>query len=581
MAPSPFSLLSASWLPVRRRSGARHHIRPAEIATNFGDDPIVAFAWGRPDFDAASREFMIGLLATAFAPEDGRAFKKYWREPPGAAQLEDAFAPFADAFVLDGEGPRFGQDFDALEDPNYPNGRPLDLLFIDGASDNAITNTNTDFFIKRGRTANLSRAAAAIAVFALQTFCSGNRWLRRSLRGAGAVTTLLIPVESDAPLWRVLWLNTPAPNLQYPPPVETKNKIFPWLAPTITSDGTPPRTVSPAASHVLLTLWATPRRIRLRFQENAEETRCPITGEIDSIKITAFDQAPHGTKYVQFKHPLSPYNLQKKTNDWSALHLRAGKIAYQHWPTLVWGPSDGGEPAAIVPTAKSRLQSLDIDRARLFVFGYSMDDMKAVTLVEATMPFFPSPPSIFEEAIKRFVDAADIVAELTAHAVRRAKGVKKNEKTEKLVILGYDLDANDKTAESSIRAMRNSYNDGDSIAALRESFFARTEQDFYFDLLPTCIEKLQSLEGDPAPTLRALAEKWRVRLKDEAIALFEEAVSFDDLPLKIMERAVPARHDLLGTFLGYGAMGKKLFAALELPPPQPAKKSAKKSGKAA
>ena len=34
-----------------------------------GDDPIVRFAWSRPDFDGASHEFLIGLLATVAAPE--------------------------------------------------------------------------------------------------------------------------------------------------------------------------------------------------------------------------------------------------------------------------------------------------------------------------------------------------------------------------------------------------------------------------------------------------------------------------------------------------------------------------------
>src|SRR5271167_2304397 len=108
MTLSSFSLLSSRWLPVRRLSGVMDRIRPADIASHFDSDPIVAFAWGRPDFDAAAREFMIGLLATAFAPEDGKDFRRFWRSPPDAAQLDEAFAPFADAFVLDGPGPRFG-----------------------------------------------------------------------------------------------------------------------------------------------------------------------------------------------------------------------------------------------------------------------------------------------------------------------------------------------------------------------------------------------------------------------------------------------------------------------------------------
>jgi len=60
-------------------------------------------------------------------------------------------------------------------------------------------------------------------------------------------------------------------------------------------------------------------------------------------------------------------------------------------------------------------------------------------------------------------------------------------------------------------------------------------------------------------------------------------VSFDELPLKIMERAVPARRNLLGAFSGYGGMGKKLFAALDLATPEKPGQKGKpaKKGKAA
>ena len=55
-----FSLLDQPWLPLLRArlaSGARDWLRPADIAADIGDDPIVAIAWGRADFDAATREF--------------------------------------------------------------------------------------------------------------------------------------------------------------------------------------------------------------------------------------------------------------------------------------------------------------------------------------------------------------------------------------------------------------------------------------------------------------------------------------------------------------------------------------------
>jgi CRISPR system Cascade subunit CasA len=557
MVPSPFSLLSTPWLPVRRRSGVKGIVRPAEIASNFDDDPIVAFAWGRPDFDAASREFMIGLLATAFAPEDGRAFKKYWREPPSVAQLDDAFAPFADAFVLDGEGPRFGQDLDALADAEVV---PVASLLIEAPGENTIEE-NKDLFQKRGQVEAFSRAAAAMALFALQTFApSGGAGHRTSLRGGGPLTTLVAPHDDDS-LWRLLWLNTPERNDKYPPARDAKEKIFPWLASTITSDGKPPRLVAPgyetrALAHILQAFWGMPRRIRLVFTQNVSQTPCALTGMIDNFLVTGFRRRRHGVMYhPAFEHDLSPYRLKEKEL-WLPIHPQPGGILYKDWPSVAGVATQSERPAIIVAVASKRLKAIEETAgpvfARLIATGFDMGKATARGFVETEMPlFFPSENyrDEFQHTVLGLVKAADLAASATRLNIRTA-------------LAGDRADSN-----------------AERFAALRESFFIET-QDAFFELLRELNEKLQSLEGDPAPTLRALAEKWRVFLKDKAIALFEEAVSFDDLPLKIMERAVPARRDLIGTFLGYGGMGKKLFAALDLATPQPAKKPAKKSGKA-
>jgi len=63
------------------------------------------------------------------------------------------------------------------------------------------------------------------------------------------------------------------------------------------------------------------------------------------------------------------------------------------------------------------------------------------------------------------------------------------------------------------------------------------------------------------------------------VTMFDEVVSFSDMPERIMERAAPARRNLTGVFLGHGALGKKLFTALELPPPDAGGKRDKKAGK--
>ncbi|MGG2362666.1 type I-E CRISPR-associated protein Cse1/CasA, partial [Salmonella enterica] len=68
---------------------------------------------------------------------------------------------------------------------------------------------NLDHFVRRGRVEVLAPAAAAMALFTLQTFApSGGAGHRTSLRGGGPLTTLVRPGTvaglSDA-LWPLLW----------------------------------------------------------------------------------------------------------------------------------------------------------------------------------------------------------------------------------------------------------------------------------------------------------------------------------------------------------------------------------------
>ncbi len=553
MTSSPLSLLATPWLPIRRRSGAIGRIRPAEITSNFEDDPIIAFAWGRPDFDAASREFMIGLLATALAPSDGNPFSKYWKRPPGVAQLDEAFAPFADAFILDGDGPRFGQDSDALADAEIV---PVASLLIEAPGANTIKE-NKDLFQKRGQVEALSRGAAAMALFALQTFApSGGAGHRTSLRGGGPLTTIVSPGDKDAELWRLLWLNTPGHDDKYAPARDAKEKIFPWLAATITSEGKPPRTVSPDSSHILQVFWGMPRRIRLVFEPNANRTPCPLTGVIDDFIATGYRRKIHGVMYSTFEHPLSPHYLDKK-GVWLSVHPQPDGILYSHWPAIAGAASETKRPGKTVLLASNRLMMIEETGCsvvvRLLATGFDMGDASARGFVETKTPLFFPPENYrvqFHHAVRGFVKAADLAASATRLNIRTA-------------LAGERADSN-----------------AERFAALRESFFIETE-DAFFDLLRELNGKFGALEGDPEPIQRALAEKWLSVLRDEAVALFDKSVSFDELPLKIMERTAPARRNLLGTFSGYGGMGKKLFAALDLATPQTVKRPAKKSGKAA
>ena len=100
-----FNLITEPWLPVRRSSGAVGWIAPAQVNEGIGEDPIVGFAWPRPDFNGAAHEFLIGLLSTAVAPSDDDGWREWWFDPPTTETLERQFARVSHAFNLDGPGP--------------------------------------------------------------------------------------------------------------------------------------------------------------------------------------------------------------------------------------------------------------------------------------------------------------------------------------------------------------------------------------------------------------------------------------------------------------------------------------------
>ncbi len=106
-----FNLLTHGWLPVRRKDGSRDWVRPLDIADIAADsNPVMRLDTGRAEFDAAAAYFLIGLLQTVVAPIDSTEWED-WFSAPDAKKLEAELAEITDAFWLDGNGPRFMQEF--------------------------------------------------------------------------------------------------------------------------------------------------------------------------------------------------------------------------------------------------------------------------------------------------------------------------------------------------------------------------------------------------------------------------------------------------------------------------------------
>lgn len=550
--PEPFNLLSARWLPVRRHDGTRETIAPAAITDRIGTNPVVALDWPRADFRLAGLEFLIGLLATAFSPRDDAAWLDRWREPPAADALEAAFAPFRQAFDLDGPGPRFMQDLEDLPgEPDTP-----ETLLIEAPGEAALRK-NTTLLVKRGRVTVLSRAAAAIALYTLQTYApAGGRGNLTSLRGGGPLTTLIVPSSSrtddGTSLWHVVWANVPCGTS---PTIAELPKVSPWLAPTRTSENS--RKTTPEDAHTLQAFWGMPRRIRLDFGEAAAGTRCDLCGETDEIVVTGWRQRPNGVRYEAWTHPLSPYYRDKGSGGWLPVHPQPGGIGYRHWVGLLFQlPRAHTRPAETVAAwlrdrrrdaAEAAGQS-ELD-ARILAGGYDMDNMKARAFVESEMPVIVARDPDAQAAEAAFAHALVTAADEAARALRGA-----------LRTALFD---------------RETGFDATPLSAASESFWSRTHDPF-FALMR---EAKALLDRDPDADLAPLRVRWRDTLRRAALDLFDIAAPLDPMAAAFdPRRIIEARRHLTGAFAGYGASGKAIFDALGLPTPEQRPKG-RKSGR--
>ncbi|MCF7990770.1 MAG: type I-E CRISPR-associated protein Cse1/CasA [Thiohalocapsa sp.] len=409
----PHNLLTSPWIPIRRLSPAKEqqNIAPWQITDAIDTNPIVALDAPRPDFNGALVQFLIGLLQTAFAPRDPDEWFERFATAPTPEVLQDAFSAYAHAFDLDGDGPRFMQDQDPLSG-QAP--LPITALLIDTAG-------SETHFVKDLPAQGMSLAAAAMALYTLQTNApSGGVGHRTSLRGGGPLTTLVIATPEDErrppTLWQTLWLNVldeeTLETLGFPTKPSDAARIFPWLAPTRTSEkGANPTT--PEAAHPLQMFWGMPRRIRLDLDQSEPGGECAITGAHSCTLISRYRTKNYGINYTgAWSHTLSPYTHDGK--DLIPMHPR-GSINYRHWLSLMQETSDKKAkrlPAAVVKRFHAHRLNREGLRYRLWAFGYDMDNMKPRCWFESTLPLFSVYSDIhrttLESAAEDMVNAAGL-----------------------------------------------------------------------------------------------------------------------------------------------------------------------------
>ena len=547
--PDIFNLINAAWLPVRRRSGAVESIQPWRVTDGIAEDPFVAFAWPRPDFNGAAHEFLIGLLSTAAAPEDDEAWEDWWQIPPAPDVLRERFLTVAHAFDLDGPGPRFLQDLDPLEDAEN---KEIAALLIDAPGAKTLRD-NADLFVKRGGMLVLSRAAAAMALFTLSAYApSGGAGHRTSLRGGGPMTTLIVNDHENygVTLWGRIWPNVESERQIGRRVVEDDGSdgfgaTFPWLLPTRTSNPKEAGRLTTAADvHSLQVYWGMPRRIRLLF-ENAQNRPCSLTDAHDSVIVTSYRTRNYGTNYSEgFEHPLSPYYRQKEGSVKLPVHPRPGGVSYRLWPGLAIPSGDGlREPAQVLRHWPQRATRRG--QTRLTMFGYDMDNMKARAWIESEMPFWFLSDSTSREWLEQFIirvtAGADGVGRLLTGAVKSAL---------------YDRPS-DATGDYGFIA---------------ERFYRETEGSFYAVMR----EAVASIQNDPDgddPTV-STREKWAPIVAGAALRLFDEYAPADGLEDRDMHRHVKARFFLALALGGRGKPGRALFERdLGIASPEPTRAS--------
>jgi CRISPR system Cascade subunit CasA len=369
------NLVVDPWIPVRRKDGTRAVIAPWQVA-----DPVLDFPdWPRPDLNIACLELLIGLVFLADPPAEVEDWQD--RQAPDLDRLRDRLTPFAPAFELMGNGPRFLQDMERLEaGVMAPN--PPDMLFIDSAGGQTIRN-NADLMVKRGRYPALEPALAAIALYTLQAHApSGGAGNRTSMRGGGPMVSLVDPGQG---MWPLIWANVP-----YGKPASPD--VLPWMRPTRTSERG--QQVFPQDAHPTEAFFGLPRRLRLVAQER---------------RIIGVVQKPYGTNYAGWEHPLTPHYRQKKGTELLPVHPRAGAFGYRSWlgVALRHGSADDTARRAQMAVAwAARGAGL---RAELLVAGWAMDNMKPRDFVFSRAPLLDLSDELAER-IEGMVEAAESLA---------------------------------------------------------------------------------------------------------------------------------------------------------------------------
>lgn len=516
------NLISDAWIPVLHKDGSRSVIAPWQMA----DEGLTFPDWPRPDLNIACLELLIGLVFLAGPPLDVVDWRA--RRRPDPERLRAALAPFAPAFELMGDGPRFMQDREVLETSGSLSIAPATMLFIDSGGENTFKK-NRDLFVKRNRYDHLDPATAAMALFTTQIYAySDSSKHKSSLRDNGPLVTFIDPTNGNVRegLWSMIWANVP-----YGEPSDPGAKDLPWLRPTVVSGASgrvvyePVGAIGAAYTCVPETFFSMPWRIRLISEGN---------------EIIGFVRKDFGTEYDGWRHPLTPYRRQSAAEMFTALKATPGAGFFTNWLGVVFRD-------ATSTGLRERARVLDLweagrswDQAELLVAGWVMDRATATDFVFSRAPLIDLPEDQLEMLIG-MIEAAEVY------------GFCLRDSLKSVIAAPVEDNAAPKDKRKQQSGMLNH---------LREAFYLRTQ--------PLLEARLGAL-ADPGT-----AEGWRVDLRGVAVEMFRDLAlpGLAERDTRDQAEIVQAWRKLTAAFAGYDERGQKAFRVLGLPVPE-------KKGKAA
>ena len=396
----PLNLITDRWIPVIR-NGEHVSICPHEIA----EEDIERLDWPRDDLNLACLELLIGLLFLADPPRDNSDWHARY-DKPDPDRMRGALEVYSQHFELTGEGPRFLQDLEPLEELDKVDIKPTDILFIDSAGANT-ARKNADLMVKRNRYPKLDLPLAAMSLYTLQAFApTGGAGILTSMRGGGPLVTLMKPLDGGThPLWRLIWCNVPEGR---PLCTEDAGQALPWLRQTRTSEKR--QVVTPDMSHPAEAFFGMPRRIRLMFE-----------GDI----ATGVVQKSHGTRYEGWIHPLSPYYSKEVGGERLATHPKPGRISYRNWLGLSFG-EDGEKRFRAMTVRRYRRDLVDAPDAELYVGGWAMNNMTPQDFSLHTYPAFINLDNDMEMRVAQLVEAANSVVGKLSKSLKKAVALEGN-----------------------------------------------------------------------------------------------------------------------------------------------------------